>query len=849
MKCRLHKSVILFLFVLFSSNMLLANNTATASGAWETASNWSLGTVPAATDNVTIPSGITININASADLCAKLTINPTGKIVVNSGGVISISGDFTNTGTFTSNAGSAVNFNGTSNLVISGTGNYSIAGTVSLNMGSANAILDVQAANFITGINTVGNYYFSFLKGIWKMNTTATLNDAYNTGSTNTLTIPFGVTIESDAGTMNLGRNAITGNMILSGELLLNGGTVNVQTGQGFNSGQDFQYHVNGGTPMLHINSGSLNVGAGFNANLSTDFIDFSMTGGTMILSLNGYSNWITFQLADVVGGKTQMSGGTIILQDACNANIEDLDMGGANVAATLYSVTGGTVQLGYINTQNSSSYFGINAEPATNYPNIDFEAGVSKNVSAVNGGNINMLSLHVNANMTFDATGFPVVNIMSNNGTFAFDDEGGFIQANNTIMFSGSVPQLISSSSLTNEIFYNLTVSNSSGNVILGVPTTVTNQLSFTKGLLDASNNPLTLTAGNIPVTGASATSYVITGNGITSTGLMTIDNISTNTITLFPVGTPVYYLPATINPGVNSGNSYSVYAFQGLTTNALANGPSFSAAILAKVLAAEWNITQTTGAGTAALTLNWTSSGSAMEGTAFQTYGLNIGIAQYVAGAWTVGTGNGNVGTQTVTSTFSSFSAFSVVGVGYVLPLLLSELNAQLKNNKTVFVSWLYGDGAEIRDFVVEKSKNGLSWNAIGTVVSNGTNEQETSYELTDPDPATGANYYRLIIQKTNGENNLSSIKEVDLSSTLSFSYFPNPVKNSLHFALGYTSVPVTVRLMSASGQLMQSFMVGGGNSSGTIDISGYATGVYFVELFDNNKLINSSSIVISH
>ncbi len=124
----------------------------------------------------------------------------------------------------------------------------------------------------------------------------------------------------------------------------------------------------------------------------------------------------------------------------------------------------------------------------------------------AFNTGNINMLSLHVNANMTFDATGFPVVNIMSNNGTFAFDDEGGFIEANNTVSFSGSVPQLISSATLTNESFYNLTISNTSGHVILGVPVTVNNQLNFTSGLLDASNNSLTLSSGNVPVTGASS-------------------------------------------------------------------------------------------------------------------------------------------------------------------------------------------------------------------------------------------------------------------------------------------------------------------------------------------------------
>ena len=680
------------------------------------------------------------------------------------------------------------------------------------------------------------------------MNNSATLNDSYNTGSSNALTVPYGVTIESDAGMMNLGRNALTGNMILSGELYLNGGIVNVQTGQGFNSGQDFQYHVNGGTPQLHVSAGTLNIGAGFNANVATDYIDFNMSGGTVILALNGYSDWITFQLADVVGGKTVMSGGTIILQDACNANIEDLDMGGANVAATLYSVTGGTVQLGYTSTQNSSAYFGINAEPSTNYPNIDFEAGVGKNVLAFNTGNINMLSLHVNANMTFDATGFPVVNITGNNGTFAFDDEGGFIQANSTVTFSGSVPQLISSTSLTNEIFYNLTISNTLGNVILGVPVTVTNQLSFISGLLDASNNSITLSAGNIPVIGASSSNYVITGNGVTTTGQVFINNLSTNTSTLFPIGTATYYLPATVNTGANAGNSYSAFVFQGLTTNALENGPSFSVGVLSKSLAAEWNLTQTTGAGNAALTLNWASSGTTFEGSAFQLYGLNIGISQYTAGAWQMATGNGSVAMQSATSTFNSFSQFSVVGNGVILPILLSDFNAKLKTDNSVNLTWEYGDNAGIQDFIVQKSNNGQNWKTIGTVQANNDISDVTQYSLLDPDPATGSNYYRLTVQSKNGDNSFSMIRQVNLVSNTKVSFSPNPARNTIYISACDNDNPLFVKFMAVSGVLLQSREIEKGTVNSSIDVSGYPSGIYFLEVLDNNKILTSGTILIT-
>ena len=386
--------IIFSVLCLAATNVRGANNTAIASGTWETPANWSLGTVPIATDNVIIPGGFTITATAVGDVCGSLTMAAGGSLTINNGSTLSIGGNFSNAGTFNAIAGSSLIFNGALTSTVTGGGTYTVAGTVVLNMATAATALDVQDANFITGINTGGKYYFTFTSGTWMMDNAGTLNDCYNSGSANALTIPFGVVIESDAGTMNLCKNAPTNNAILSGKLFINGGTVHVQTGQPFNSGRDFRYQVNGGTPQLYISSGTLVVGAGFNARNNTDYIDFHMTGGTMLLAFNGYSDWITFQLADVLGGKTFMSGGLIILQDACNAAIEDLDMGGANVAATQYSVTGGTVQLGFAGTQPGASFFAIQPEPATNYPNLQFAAGVAKTASAWGVGNINVLSL-----------------------------------------------------------------------------------------------------------------------------------------------------------------------------------------------------------------------------------------------------------------------------------------------------------------------------------------------------------------------------------------------------------------------------------------------------------------------
>lgn len=834
-KCYLNPIPFAIVMLLHTAIAVAGTNTAINTGAWENGSNWSTGVAPVATDNVVIPAGFTITGSAAGDLCASLTINASGTVIVN--GTLSIGGSLTNAGAFKVSSGATLTFNGAANSIISGGGAYLIVGTLAMNMGSTATTLDVQDANFITGINGGNNFYFTFIRGTWIMDNTATLNNFYNSGSKTALTIPYGAVIEALNGKMNLASFGATDSVILSGELLVNGGTVNVQLGQARNAGEDFRYTVNGATPQLYVSSGTLYVGGGFNALNTTDYIDFNMTGGTVILAYNGYSSWITFQLADNVGGKTFMSGGTIVLQDACNAEIEDLDMGGANVAATLYSVTGGTVQLGYINTQSGATYFGINAQPATNYPNIQFLSGVAKNVSAWNGGQINMLSLYINPNMTFDAsTGFTVTNILSTNGAFAFDCEGTYVTGNNTMEFSGSVNQPIVSTTLSNIGFYNLAIANTSGNVTLGVSATVNNQLSFTSGLLDASKAILTIANGSVAVTGASPSSYAIVGNGVSTTGNMTIDNLPAGTATAFPIGTAGDYLPASINP-VNAGTNYSAYVFTGATTNGKSNGTAFSAALLSNMLNAIWNISQTAGSGSATLNLDWTPAESALEGTAFALAGTGIGIIQNTGGtAWSTPSGTGNVATTYATASFNNFTEFAITDELFVLPVAVYEFNAVLNSNNTVGLSWSASDEMDISQFEVQRSTDGTNYSPIGTVQANNA---QSGYSFIDPHPAA-VNYYRLLTTINDGSIVYSPVRTIDLSSAVAIAVYPVPATTTVNVSVGNARAGMSVRIINAAGQILQSSVTTGGSQVITMDISSYPAGTYFVQVIGENKVL---------
>ena len=865
-----HRVLVAALLLLLLTSSLFtqaANISAKANGNWNSTSSWSTGTVPAAGDNVTI-AGHTITVNVTNAASATLTIT-SGTLNISNGDKLTIGGALTNAGTITAtgslliggsltnsgtmNVTGTLTFDGAANSTISSSsGVYTISGTVVLNMGSATTALDVQDPNFISGINSGGKYYFTFTRGTFRMDNSGTLNNAYNSGSGNALTIPNGVVLESDNGTMNLATKGTTGNVLLSGQLFVNGGTVNVQMGQ--TSSQDFQYSVSGGTPQLYVSGGTLNIGSGFNPKGGGDYIDFHMTLGTILVTSQQPSANATFQLQNVTGGKTFMSGGRVILEQPGTGSNPDLDMGGSSISP--YSVTGGTVQLGTSTMPSSGNFFGIMPYSTTNYPNIDIEPGTPETVAAHAVGNFNFLSLYINSKGTLDASSMTTVTITSSTGSYAFDDEGTFTPGNNTVVFSGGVSQMVTSSSLSNVSFYNLKVANTNGNVVLGVPTTVTNQLSFTSGDLDASADPLTISNGSVAITGTGNGSYVITGNGVTGTGYLAIQKLPKNTGTLFPIGTPGYYLPATINPGANGNTSYTAYVYPGVTTNALENGTSVSAPVLSTMADGTWNIARTAGSGTASLLLNWVSAGTAMEGTAFQMFGTNIGITQFSGSSWGMATGSGNVGTGTATASFGSFGEFSVIGTPIALPIVLGNFDA-MPQGKTAYLTWAaYPDG-QAAAFTIERSVDGVSWTSIGAVQADVTATTETSYSFTDVAPAVGQDDYRLYIQNQDGSTSYSSIRAVEFASLTSLSIYPNPANAALtiNAAAGSGNVAnsgkrLVFRLVNTAGQVLQSKVIeAGGASVITMATGSYPAGVYYVEMLEGEQVLQTLAVMIMH
>lgn len=142
------KTIITFLIgIIFFWTILVKADTHTASndGNWSVANTWDIGIIPASTDIVVIPLGITVHTNGN-QTCNGIEIN--GVLDLSKNDVITINGNISGSGTMIAGSNNKTitltgnwSFNGTSNIqnifvTFNGTGDQTLSGVITSGIGT-----------------------------------------------------------------------------------------------------------------------------------------------------------------------------------------------------------------------------------------------------------------------------------------------------------------------------------------------------------------------------------------------------------------------------------------------------------------------------------------------------------------------------------------------------------------------------------------------------------------------------------------------------------------------------------------------------------------------------------------
>lgn len=131
----------------------------------------------------------------------------------------------------------------------------------------------------------------------------------------------------------------------------------------------------------------------------------------------------------------------------------------------------------------------------------------------------------------------------------------------------------------------------------------------------------------------------------------------------------------------------------------------------------------------------------------------------------------------------------------------------------------------------FVVERSADGISYNAIGTVQAAGSSSTALSYQYDDVAPLLGTNYYRLKQLDKNGWFDYSAVRYLTFGDANGVSVTPNPAKDKITVTVPGNNKPLKVYLVTNTGQRLTSYDMTG--ASLNIILPPVAAGVYYIRI----------------
>ncbi|MBS1756114.1 MAG: Ig-like domain-containing protein [Bacteroidetes bacterium] len=176
-------------------------------------------------------------------------------------------------------------------------------------------------------------------------------------------------------------------------------------------------------------------------------------------------------------------------------------------------------------------------------------------------------------------------------------------------------------------------------------------------------------------------------------------------------------------------------------------------------------------------------------------------------------------------------------------LLPVNLVKFNV-VKLNNTAVLSWTTAQEINSKDFVIEKSTDGITWTVLSTVNAAGNSTHETNYTFTDNNPHTGVNSYRLRQVDKDNKFTYSLVRTVVFNKAYDVKITPNPASDFVKINFEKNNNEASQIIISnALGKTIEKFTTY--NSSTQVNISKYATGIYFIKTISGNN-VNTQKIV---
>lgn len=193
--------------------------------------------------------------------------------------------------------------------------------------------------------------------------------------------------------------------------------------------------------------------------------------------------------------------------------------------------------------------------------------------------------------------------------------------------------------------------------------------------------------------------------------------------------------------------------------------------------------------------------------------------------------------------------FSQFMLVSANTVLPVNLLTFTATAQKN-IIALKWTTEEEVNNKGFAIERSKDGITYEYIGWVDGNGTNNAKHHYDFTDNYVQPGVLYhYRLRQTDFDNREKLSVVRSAKLESGLvKLLLAPNPVTSGkISLFISGVQNNVTVKMYNTQGQLVKTWNnVNAFDRQATLNLDRVNTGTYLISIQLDDKIWTEKLLV---
>lgn len=192
-------------------------------------------------------------------------------------------------------------------------------------------------------------------------------------------------------------------------------------------------------------------------------------------------------------------------------------------------------------------------------------------------------------------------------------------------------------------------------------------------------------------------------------------------------------------------------------------------------------------------------------------------------------------NGATAPVYNTTANVSGSAVMSTP--LPVTLVHFSARAKEG-VVVISWATAQEVDNEAFMIERSVDGIRFEAVQRIAGKGNSYTRQDYTCTDGQlPQAERVYYRLKQVDIDGGFSYSGVVTVTLQSTGSgFAVYPNPIGSQFRVALPAGASEGTLHIFDARGVLLSTQKLTG---PALINSSRWSAGTYYLQLRSGGRL----------